>query len=176
LCERNPKKAWQALEALSAGGFYDESFPQPHAFCEAVVARLGGDFVAAREALARARIELETVLRQQPSYAEGISILGLIDAGLGHKEEAIREASLAEALLPVAKDSINGEIIIQNFALTYAWLGQADLAVGKLAAAARLPGALNYGYLHLHPMWDPLRGDPRFEKIVASFAPDAKAN
>jgi serine/threonine protein kinase/tetratricopeptide (TPR) repeat protein len=175
LCERNPKKAQQALEGLSASGFYDESFPQPYAFCEAVVARLGGDFVAAREAFARARIELETVLRQQPSYAEGISILGLIDAGLGHKEEAIREASLAEALLPVAKDSINGEIIIQNFALTYAWLGQTDRAVAKLAAAARLPGALNYGYLHLHPMWDPLRGDPRFEKIVASFAPDPKA-
>jgi serine/threonine protein kinase len=176
LCERNPKKARQALGGLSAGGFYDESFPQPYAFCEAVVARLGGDFVGAREAFARARIELEMVLRQQPSYAEGISILGLIDAGLGHKEEAIREASLAETLLPVAKDSINGEIIIQNFALTYAWLGQADLAVAKLATAARLPGALNYGYLHLHPMWDPLRGDPRFEKIVASFAPDAKAN
>jgi hypothetical protein len=39
---------------------------------------------------------------------------------------------------------------------------------------ARVPGDLNYGYLRLHPFWDPIRGDPRFEKIVASLAPDAK--
>ena len=55
--------------------------------------------------------------------------------------------------------------------LIYAWTGERDLAFKQLAIAARIPGYLSYGQLRLHPYWDPLRGDPRFEKIVASLAP-----
>jgi serine/threonine protein kinase/Tfp pilus assembly protein PilF len=176
LCERNPEVAQQALSALGAEDNYENSFPRSHAFSEGLVARLRGDSVAAREAFTRARVELENILRQQPSYAEGLSMLGLIDAGLGRKEQAVRETRRAAELLPVTKDSINGEIIIENSALTYAWVGENDAALVELETAARLPGGLSYGYLRLHPMWDPLRGDPRFEKIVASLAPDARAH
>ena len=56
-----------------------------------------------------------------------------------------------------------------------AWIGDKDLACEKLAMAIRGPSSLSYGQLQLMPFWDPLRGDPRFEKIVASLAPkDAK--
>ena len=58
-------------------------------------------------------------------------------------------------------------------ALIYAWIGEKNVALDKLAMAARLPGELDYGSLRLHPCWDSLRDDPRFEKIVASLAPTA---
>jgi hypothetical protein len=113
-------------------------------------------------------------VRQQPTSAENLSILGLIDAALDNKEEAIREGQRASELLPLEKDSINGQILIENLALIYAWTGEKDLALAQLAIAVQVPGNLNYGYLRLHPYWDPLRGDPRFKEIVTSLAPGAK--
>jgi serine/threonine-protein kinase len=98
-------------------------------------------------------------------------VLGLIDAALGRKEEALREGRRAIELLPVEKDSINGQLAIEYFAMIAAWVGENDLACEQLAAAIRYPGPLNYGELKLLPFWDPLRGEPRFEQIVASLAP-----
>ena len=74
-------------------------------------------------------------------------------------------------LMPAAKDSLNGADMIQYFSVMAAWLGEKDLACEQLASAVRYGGPLSYGRLKLHPFWDPLRGDPRFEKIVASLAP-----
>jgi hypothetical protein len=98
-------------------------------------------------------------------------VLGLIDAGLGRKEEALREGRRAVELLPVEKDSINGTRMIVYFAIIAAWVGDKDLACEQLAIAIRPPSPLSYGQLKLLPFWDPLRGDPRFEKIVAALAP-----
>lgn len=61
--------------------------------------------------------------------------------------------------------------MLQQLAVIYAWTGEKELALDQLKQAARIPSEVNYGYLRLHPYWDPLRGDPRFEKIVASLAP-----
>jgi hypothetical protein len=73
--------------------------------------------------------------------------------------------------LPVTKESIGGSLLIQYLALIYAWTGEKDLAFEQLAIAARIPGFFSYGQLRLHPHFDSLRGDPRFDKIVASLAP-----
>jgi len=73
--------------------------------------------------------------------------------------------------VPVSKDAIDGADLVLNLAAIYAWTGEKDLALKQLAEAARMPSALNYGWLRLHPDWDPLRGDPGFERIVASLAP-----
>jgi serine/threonine-protein kinase len=100
-------------------------------------------------------------------------VLGLIDAALGQKEEALREGYRAVELLPVEKDSINGQLMIEYLAMIAAWVGDHDLACEKLAAAIRYPGPLSYGHLKLMPWWDPLRGDPCFEQIVASLAPQS---
>ena len=62
--------------------------------------------------------------------------------------------------------------MIKYLAVIYAWIGEKDLAIEQLAIAARIPGFLSYGELRLHPRWDPLRGDPRFDKVVASLAPN----
>jgi len=98
-------------------------------------------------------------------------LLAVIDAGLGRKEEALREGRRAVELLPIAKDYFNGMHMIEFFAITCAWAGEKDLAIQNLTTATQAPGSISYGQLKLHPYWDPLRGDPRFEKIVASLAP-----
>ena len=95
----------------------------------------------------------------------------MADALLGHKEDAIREGRRAVELLPITKDSIGGSLLIQYLSLIYAWTGEKDRAFEQLAIAAQEPGPLSYGQLRLHPYWDPLRSDPRFDKIVASLAP-----
>ena len=98
----------------------------------------------------------------------------MIDAGLGRKELALEEGRRAIALTPMEKDVINGSLVIQYFAITAAWAGEKELALQQLETGLRAPVtslALSYGALKLLPFWDPLRGDPRFEKIVASLAP-----
>jgi hypothetical protein len=71
----------------------------------------------------------------------------------------------------VEKDALNGPLMNEYFAMIAAWVGDKDLACEQLAIAARQPGPLHYGDLKMSPDWDPLRGDPRFEQIVASLAP-----
>jgi serine/threonine-protein kinase len=122
----------------------------------------------------RARAVLDKLVRQQPAHAEALCILGVVDAALDKKEEAIREGRRALELLPPEKDAISGEIVLENLTLIYIWTGERELALTHLATASRLPGGLNYGYLRLHPYWDALRGDSRFEEIVASLASNAR--
>jgi len=110
-------------------------------------------------------------VQADPNYGPALCILALIDAGLGRKEEALRESRRAIELVPMEKDSINGEAMIHYSAIVAAWVGEKDLALEHLAQAARLPGYVTYGRLKLLPWYDPLRGDPRFEKIVNSLAP-----
>jgi serine/threonine-protein kinase len=128
------------------------------------------DQTAARAAFINARKELEKMVRDQPDYAAALCALGVIDAALGNKEDAIREGQRAVELMPVSKNAIEGPLLIKYLALTYAWTGEKDRALKQLEQAAKLPSYLSYGQLRLHPIWEPLRGDPRFEKIVASLA------
>ena len=131
------------------------------------------DDAKARSAFSAARTQAEKLVQAQPDYAPALCVLGLIDASLGKKEDALREGRRAIDLLPVKKDSINGAHMIEYFAIIAAWVGEKDLACEQLAKAAQLPGygTITYGQLKLTPWWDPLRGDPRFEKIVNSLAP-----
>jgi hypothetical protein len=98
-------------------------------------------------------------------------VLGLIDAALGRKEEALREGRHAVELLPVEKDAIRGPALIKYLAMIAAWSGDKDLACQQLRIVVPPPTPVTYGQLKLMPFWDPLRGDPCFEQIVASLAP-----
>ena len=133
---------------------------------------LRGDEPAAHDAFLRARNELEQTLRTERDYAQGLCALGVVDAALGNKEEAIREGERAVELIPASKSAIEGSVLTQYLAIIHAWTGDKNRAIEQLAEAAKLPGShVTYGYLRLHPLWDPLRGDRRFEAIVASLAP-----
>jgi len=171
LCQRDFDGASRALAALPIDGCYDDTIPVPRFWCEGVVAQMHGDKAAARAAFTNARAEGAKLVAEQPGYAEGLCVLGMADAALGNKEDAIREGRRAADLVPVSKDAIRGPLLIQYLAVIYAWTGEKDLALEQLSVAARIPSHLSYGHLRLHPYWDPLRGDPRFEKIVASLAP-----
>ena len=94
-----------------------------------------------------------------------------IDAGLGRKDDALREGRRACELLPISQDAVDGASLAVNLAHIYAWTGEKDLAIEQIAAIERVPNPLSYGLLKLHPYWDPLRGDPRFEEILSSLAP-----
>ena len=85
----------------------------------------------------------------------------------------MREGRRACELLPLSKDAGAGAGLITSLAVIYAWTGEKDLAFEQLAVSAQIPNGVSYGELKLDPQWDPLRGDPRFEKIVASLAPKA---
>jgi len=100
-----------------------------------------------------------------------LSALGLIDAALGRKEEALSEGLRAVELVPITKNALDGPNAVSKLALIYAWTGEQDLAVEQLETVANIPCGPTYGELRLSPVWDPLRGDPRFEKIVASLKP-----
>ncbi|HEU0208040.1 MAG TPA: adenylate/guanylate cyclase domain-containing protein [Candidatus Udaeobacter sp.] len=172
LCERNLPEAQQALVAIPATGVGLSNLQYPRAYAEALVARfLGSDQALAQTAFGTARAEQEKIALTQPDYAPALSVLGLIDAGLGRKDEAQREGQRACELLPVSKDALYGADLVVNLALIYAWTGDKDRAIAQLSKAVQIPGNLSYGLLKLHPEWDSLRGDPRFEKIVASLAP-----
>ena len=173
LSERDPVAAERVLAAMPTDGCYDENIPFPDSWCRGLVARLRGDEPAARAEFASARRELEQVVRNQPDYATALCAIGVVDAALGNKEDAVRESQRAIELIPVSKNAIDGARMIQYLAVIYAWTGDRDRAIEQLAEAAKLPGShVTYGYLRLHPVWDPLRGDPRFEAIVASLAPN----
>src|SRR5437868_9866862 len=171
LCERDERSLSLSLAAVPPEGISSGSIWLPRAYFEAVAAHRRGDAAAARTAFTVARAEVEKTMRDQPDYAQGLIALGLIDAGLGRKDDALREGTRAVALVPIANDAIDGADLIVNLAIIYAWTGEKDLALKQLAEAAQVPSTVNYGWLRLHPDWDPLRGDPRFEKIVASLAP-----
>ena len=172
LCERDSVAASRALATIREGIDMD-GLHIPATFMEGCVARTFGDEAAARKAFTAARAEVEHTVHEQPNYGPPLCVLGLVDAGLGRKEEAISEGRRASGLLSVTKDAVNGPHIMQHLGVIYAWTGEKDLAIEQIAATLQVPGRLSYGQLRLHPFWDPLRGDPRFEKIVASLAPNA---
>jgi TolB-like protein/Tfp pilus assembly protein PilF len=181
LFDRDLDAVSRIAAALPMKQMLDAGFNQgSRDFWLGVVARLKGDAEAARAAFMKARTKLEEELRVHPDNMGLLSDLGLIDAALGRKEEALREGRRAMELraraLPTAQDpmfgsSTNEASMKMSFAMVCAWAGEPDLALEQLEAVIKIPGGPSYGELRLDPFWDSLRGDPRFEKIVASLAP-----
>ena len=171
LCERDPAAAARALANFPRDGLPVFGAHISHAYYEGLVAYCQGDSAKAKTAFTVARVEWEKAHGSQPDFAPALSLAGIIDAALGRKELAIREGRRACELLPTSKDAIDGANLMINLAHIYTWTGEKQLAIAELEAVARIPSNLSYGVLKLHPVWDPLRGDPRFEKLLASLAP-----
>jgi tetratricopeptide (TPR) repeat protein len=174
LAERDPAAAERALVALGDNPSWGEGQVYlSRSFGEGLLARMTKDESRARTAFEAARAQQEKIVQAQPDYGPALCVLGLIDAALGRKDLALDEGRRAIALTPLEKDVLNGSRVLQYFAITAAWAGEKELALQQLEAGLRAPQAsvmLSYGALKLHPLWDPLRGDPRFEQIVASSA------
>ncbi len=172
LRERDPAGAARALANISSEDYIKEAdYPVPRVWHEGLLAKLRQDAPGAHAAFMTARAETEKLVRAQPGNVRPLSMLALIDAELWEKEKAIREGRTACDMLPVAKDAIEGVQLITNLARIYAFTGEKDLALEQLDTVSKIPYGPTYGQLRLDPEWDALRGDPRFEKIVASLAP-----
>jgi tetratricopeptide (TPR) repeat protein len=119
-----------------------------------------------------ARDQLRQKAEAEPNDAGLISVLGLIDAALGRKQKAIQEARQATEMLPISKDAVEGPPLVSKLALVYAWTNEPDLAFQELTISAKIPAGIHYGELRLDCAWDPIRKDPRFEKLLAQLAPN----
>jgi tetratricopeptide (TPR) repeat protein len=175
LAEHDAAAAERALVALGVNIWWGEgAILLSRSFGEGLLARMTKDEARARTAFEATRTQQEKIVQAQPDYGPPLCVLAMIDAALGRKDLALEEGRRAIALTPLEKDVNNGSRVVQYFAITAAWAGDKELALQQLETGLRAPDAsqaLSYGALKLLPFWDPLRGDPRFEKIVASLAP-----
>jgi TolB-like protein/class 3 adenylate cyclase/Tfp pilus assembly protein PilF len=140
---------------------------------------VAGDHPAAQESWRQARSELEPFLKEQPENFLLIGDLALINMGLGDKAAALALTERAIALIPIEKDADYGPIPIEILARVAARMGEPDRAITALRKLLSIPYTgplapnvpLTPALLRLDPMFDPLRNDPRFQKLVASPVP-----
>jgi TolB-like protein/class 3 adenylate cyclase/Tfp pilus assembly protein PilF len=172
LAERDRVAVTRALATFPPEGVRDPSdFLMPREWYEGLAARTFGDAATAKAAFTAAAAIVGEMVRDQPDYAAAWSALGLIHGNIERKEEAVSEGRRACELLPLSLDAWRAPILITNLAMIYVWIGDKDKAIEQLVIAAQVPNGVHYGELKLDPQWDPLRADPRFEKIAASLAP-----
>jgi tetratricopeptide (TPR) repeat protein len=173
LSDGNFGEAEQVLVASPRKDFQDidYSFYYPKAWFEAAIARAKGDSGRATAAFSAARTILEQRLKVKPEHARTLAVLAQVDAGLGRKELAIQEAKHAVDLMPLSKDVYDGALVLEGLAQVYTWTNEPDRAIELLQKLSTMPSYINYARTKLYPIWTPLRGDPRFQKIVNSLAP-----
>ena len=166
LAQRDATAAKNALDALGEEPIEWDGLLFNRSFLEGLIARMTDDERKARSDFVAARAEQEKIVQAQPNDSKAWCALGLTDAYLGRKEEALREGRRAVELLPPEKDALDGVCMVEWLGLIAAWVGDKDLAFEQLDRIIRLPSPLSYGNLKLMPFWDPLRGDPRFERLL----------
>ncbi|MFL6538191.1 MAG: FlgO family outer membrane protein [Chthoniobacterales bacterium] len=173
LVDGNYTEANRVLDASPREDFQDIdfSFYFPKSWFRAMLARSKGDAAEATAQFEKTRAILEQRLASKPEHARTIGVLAMVDANLGRKDVALREAQHAMELTARTQDGYDDTIVRENLAQVYLWSGDRDKAIELLRQLVAAPSYINYGRLKLHPMWDPLRGDPRFEQILAELAP-----
>ena len=173
MLDGNYNEAERVLTASPRQDFQDIdfSFYYPKSWYQAMIARAKGDSQRAASTFRKCREILAQRLIIKPEHARTIAVLAQVDAGLGQKDLATREAQHAIDAMPLSKDIYDGALVLEGLAQVYTWSGDHDHAIEVLQKLVSMPGYTNYGRLKLHPLWSPLRGDPRFEKIVGALAP-----
>jgi serine/threonine-protein kinase len=151
----------------------------PKSWYEGLAARMRGDKKGAQSAFAAARLEVEKAVLADASDGRALSLLAMIDAGLGRHEQAVQEAEHACDLVTFESSGVSAPIVRCNLAVVYAWNGQLDFAISELdqlvnrPAGSNLPSQPTYGDFRWNPLWDPLRNDRRFTAIMNRLAPVA---
>jgi TolB-like protein/Tfp pilus assembly protein PilF len=172
LYERKFAEAETALAASKLTGFVGSTAELlPRSWLEGLLARAAGQSEAAKAAFLTARNAAEAGVQSAPDNAFAWALLGEIDAGLGRKDDAVREGARAVELRPTSADAVEGPGIETMLALIEAWTGDTGQAVDRLETLAMTPAGPHYGELKLDPAWDVLREDARFDKLVTGMAP-----
>jgi len=177
MIDRNFDAAYYALAQSPRADFQetDFSFYYPRAWYEAIIARARGDQAKAVSAFTDARAIFESRLQLKPEDPRTLAVLAQVDAGLGKKDLALREAKRAVELMPISRDAYDAPLVQQGLAQVYAWTGDKEAALQIVERLVSIPSYLSYGYLRFDPQWEPLRDYPRFEQIVSSLAPKKKS-
>ena len=171
LKERDYHRAEELLDAGGGTEFDDNGFFTPKEWKQAIVARALGQEAKATAKFEAAHERASAAVRDHPEDAKALVVLGQIDAALGHKDNALSEGQRAVTLLPITKDAVNGYQLLTRLIMIYAQIDESDRALDALENGTRNPYAPEYGSLKFDEVWDPLRGNPRFEKFVNSLAP-----
>ncbi|HEX9735595.1 MAG TPA: protein kinase [Thermoanaerobaculia bacterium] len=173
LTARNYDEAMRLLNAIESDLIGLESALFPREMSRGTVHHFVGDVEQARVFYERSRRTLERRVAERPEDPRlrstlGMTYAGLTYAGVDHKEAAIREGLKAVELYPVEKDAFVGPDYLEHLAVIYAWVGEDDAAVDLIERILEIPSGLSYAYLRVNPRWDPLRGHPRFERLLAA--------
>jgi tetratricopeptide (TPR) repeat protein len=150
--------------------YFNANIMVPTGCLEIWLACLEGGRPAMEAESSAAREQLDQKVKAHPEDPTIVSALGVIDAALGRKEEAIKEAERAVEMLPVSEDAVDGPSLVYNLAAVYGMVNERDLAFQELTISVETPGGASYGTLKLDPAWDPLRNDPRFDKLLTQLA------
>ena len=143
-----------------------DGYTIPKSWYAGLIARGRGDEAAARLEFERAKRIVESHLSDLPEDAKTTAMLARVQAALGNKEDALREARRAKELLPIARDSFDGPIIATTAAAVNAQIGENDLAIEQLHSLIGIPNGPTGGLLRAEPEWNPLRADPRFQALI----------
>lgn len=176
LCTHDADTISRLLAASDQTRLIKGGISYPKAWFAAMAARIRHDDAGARAAFRLARPEVERAVQINAASGRTLSLLAMIDAGLGDREAAVREALHACELGPGSQSAQEAPILACNLAVVYAWTDQPDLACAVLEkwidrpAGYQLPSQPSYGDFRLNPLWDPLQGNPRFAALVARLA------
>jgi len=157
--EKSPRETFEDWDTTS-GGMLPKSLLRAQAYWVA------NDVANARNSFQGVLPILEKAVQENPSAAARHILLGKTYAGLGRKDEAIREGKRGAELLPENKDAMDGPRVTLGLARIYTMVGDADSALPLIEHCLSVPGPITVALLKLDPIWDPLRKDPRFQKLI----------
>jgi len=161
--------SWKQEELIGGAG---KAFPV--SYWQGIIARASADNTKAAEAFIRARVAIASQLAKQPDDSYLLATVGLVDAGLARKDDALSEGRRAVALRPLSEDAVDGAAMLSSLAMIYAWVGETRSALDQLESLAKIPNGPYFGALKYDPAWDALRGDARFNAILNELQPRSK--
>jgi tetratricopeptide (TPR) repeat protein len=176
LQNRDWPQAKEVIQKMKDGeddGYFAYGFiPVPIHCYFILLARLQGEQPSASPSFAETREQLSQKVLKSPGNAQLLSQLAVVDALLSNKEAAIAEAKRAIEMLPISSDAVDGPCLVINLAVVYAWTNEINLAFETLGPLTKTPSGIFYGQLKREAYWQPLRKDPRFDKLLAELAPN----
>ncbi len=168
--ERKYEAALNRLDRIPIEIFQEESRFAPKSLMRAEVLSLMKQNEAARAEYEKARIFLEEAVKEKSDYAAVYSSLGKAYAGLGRKEDAIRNGKKAMELVPLSIDKFMAPDYIADMAQIYVMVGEYDQALNEIETLFREQSWFSVNGLKLQPMWDPLRDHPRYKQIIQKYS------